>query len=591
MQDKAPLLTEVSGGTSIVFKNKELYSRRFPQARAEERAGAFTLEPHTLYILASPLLWYGTEVLLNKLPSSSHIIAVELEPQLAALSLRTLEQLGPNISDTPQCTLAFASDHNSEHKDEHVLDSIKGFLQSTTEEIGIEQFRRARLLTLNGGYRLNSRDYSTLLQLLEEEIQQFWQNKYTLMHMLPLFIKNIFRNYAFFTRPEAGLKFGLPSTAKPVLVVGAGPSLGHHISFIRSHRQRFYLIAVDTAYSALLQHEIRPDLVVVQESQFYNLYDFIHHPHIECDILADISSYPRVLQLARSSIYLYAGKFAETALFDRLQDAGLLPLLFPPLGSVGTTAVHAALSITNSKVIVAGIDFAFPAGCTHTRGTPRHQLHLLQTTRFCGPEDMEARTTKGVFPARDAVDVYGNPLRTTPTLRRYADNFARRFQFLDRMLLLQPRGLPLGIPELRQEQLASYFSTHGAGQPGKELPGSEQPGTRQPAADTAENTAQAPAPSSAYTEGERIDTFMREEQELLRSIYARGTAFLQGHLDREAVPGLIEDINSCEYVFLHFPETGRALRQVDATLMKRVLVATGHYIKVIEEARELIPRS
>ena len=51
MQEQAPLLTEVSGGTSIVFKNKELYSRRAPRQRAEDRAGGFNLEANTLYIL------------------------------------------------------------------------------------------------------------------------------------------------------------------------------------------------------------------------------------------------------------------------------------------------------------------------------------------------------------------------------------------------------------------------------------------------------------------------------------------------------------------------------------------------------------
>ncbi|HKK65360.1 MAG TPA: hypothetical protein VJ967_05840, partial [Clostridia bacterium] len=160
MQEQAPLLTEVSGGTSIVFKNTELYSRSSPRTRAEERAAAFELETHTLYILASPLLWYGVIELLKKLPSSSHIIAVEQEPQLAALSIshQPLE-----LNRFEQLDIGFYPEGSS---DAGSTGDIFKSIPALVEELGIERFRRVRLLTLNGGYRLNSRRYTELIQLL-----------------------------------------------------------------------------------------------------------------------------------------------------------------------------------------------------------------------------------------------------------------------------------------------------------------------------------------------------------------------------------------------------------------------------------------
>src|SRR6056297_3188676 len=344
MQAQAPLLTEVSGGTSIVFKNKELYSRSSPRTRAEERAAAFELESHTLYILASPLLWYGVSNLLKKLPPSSHIIAVEQEPQLAALSishqpleLSRNEQLdigfhpeGGLEAEAPDGNNPASGSAETKAPESGAPGDIFKSIPALVEKLGIERFRRVRVLTLNGGYRLNSRRYTELVQLLEEEIQQFWHNKYTLMHMLPLWIKNILRNLALCTfpsdtpvtkpetKPETKRphlascpRFGLPKTSLPVLVAGAGPSLDTHIDFIRSYRDTLYLLTVDTAYSVLLQHGIQPDMVVVQESQFYNLYDFIYQPRIEADILADISSYPQVLRLGAGEIYFYATEFVQ----------------------------------------------------------------------------------------------------------------------------------------------------------------------------------------------------------------------------------------------------------------------------------------
>src|SRR6056297_48876 len=577
MQGQAPLLTEVSGGTSIVFKNKELYSRSSPRPRAEERAATFELETHTLYILASPLLWYGVFELLKKLPSSSHIIAVEQEPQLAALSIshQPLE-----LSRFKQLDIGF---YPEGVPDAGSTGDIFKSIPALVEKLGIERFRRVRLLTLNGGYRLNSRRYKELVQLVEAEIQQFWHNKYTIMHMLPLWIKNVFHNLAQCTFPAAPPvtetetkrthlascpRFGLPNTSLPILVAGAGPSLDMHIDFIRRYRDTIYLLTVDTAYSVLLQHGIRPDMVVVQESQFYNLYDFIFQPRIEADILADISSYPQVLRLGAGEIYFYATEFVQTQLFNRLQEAELLPPRIPPLGSVGTTAVHAALSITDSTVILAGIDFAFPPGQTHARGAPRHQLNLQHSHRFLGIEDMWPRTTKGVTTTPDASDAFGVPMRTTPSLRRYADTFARVFNSLDRMLLLKPRGLSLGIPELTQAELTPYLSSVEK----RVIPHS--------------------APSMpSMGDSEAVEGFLQREQELLRLIYSRGLAFLEGRLSKAELTKLSSDIHRCEYLFLHFPETGAALRTLEPALIKRIMVSTGHYIRVIEEALDLIPRS
>ena len=611
MQAQAPLLTEVSGGTSIVFKNKELYSRSSPRTRAEERAAAFELESHTLYILASPLLWYGASILLKKLPPSSHIIAVEQEPQLAALSishqpleLSRNEQLDIGFypeggleadapaSNNPESGRSETEGHATGGAEAKASESIAPgdifkSIPALVKKLGIERFRRVRLLTLNGGYRLNSRRYTELVQLLEEEVQQFWHNKYTLMHMLPLWIKNILCNLSLCTfpsdtpvtkpetKPETKRphlascpRFGLPKTSLPVLVAGAGPSLDTHIDFIRSYRDTLYLLTVDTAYSVLLQHGIQPDMVVVQESQFYNLYDFIYQPRIEADILADISSYPQVIRLGAGDIYLYATEFVHTQLFSRLQEAELLPPRIPPLGSVGTTAVHAALSITDSTVILAGIDFAFPPGQTHARGAPRHQLNLQHSHRFLGIEDMWPRTTKGVTTTPDASDAFGVPMRTTPSLRRYADNFARVFNSLDRMLLLKPRGLSLGIPELTQAELAPHLSS------------------AEKRTDPQETFTMPTMGDSKAVEG-----FLQREQKLLRSIYSQGLAFLEGRLSAEKLSKLSSDIQRCEYLFLHFPETGPRLRTLQPALIKRIMVTVGHYIRVIEEALELTPRS
>ncbi|MFO7730545.1 MAG: hypothetical protein R6V86_07255, partial [Spirochaetia bacterium] len=145
---------------------------------------------------------------------------------------------------------------------------------------------------------------------------------------------------------------------------------------------------------------------------------------------------------------------------------------------------------------------------------------------------------------------------------------ARVFNSLDRMLLLKPRGLPLGIPELTQAELAPHLSP------------------------VEKRVIPRSSPSMpSMGDSEAVKGFLQREQTLLRSIYSQGLAFLEGRLSEAEISKLSSDIHRCEYLFLHFPETGPSLRRLEPALIKRIMVSTGHYIRVIEEALELIPRS
>jgi len=136
------------------------------------------------------------------------------------------------------------------------------------------------------------------------------------------------------------------------------------------------------------------------------------------------------------------------------------------------------------------------------------------------------------------------------------------------MLLLKPRGLALGIPELTQAELAPYLSS----------------------AEKRVNPHNSPSMPS-MGDSEAVTGFLQREQKLLRLIYSQGLAFLEGRLSEAELTKLLSNIHRCEYLFLHFPETGPRLRKLEPALIKRVMVTAGHYIRIIEEALELIPRS
>ena len=86
MKNYDPLLIDTGRGFSVFYDKKYLYNVKDPERRAIIRAERVHLQEDTLYILNSPLLFYGISKIVSKLPLGSHIICFELSRVLYELS-------------------------------------------------------------------------------------------------------------------------------------------------------------------------------------------------------------------------------------------------------------------------------------------------------------------------------------------------------------------------------------------------------------------------------------------------------------------------------------------------------------------------
>ena len=88
-------------------------------------------------------------------------------------------------------------------------------ISATAAGLGLFNFRRALLLPLSGGFGLQRERYTALFRFIEQEIQDYWQNKMTLIHMAPLWIKNIFtKTLAFMYILVLALSYNPPLKSK-----------------------------------------------------------------------------------------------------------------------------------------------------------------------------------------------------------------------------------------------------------------------------------------------------------------------------------------------------------------------------------------
>jgi hypothetical protein len=455
VSEDEPLLVDTGRGFTILHRGKNLYSSSEPREGARRRAEAARLQERCLVLVPGMGLGYGLDRLLERLPAGSHLLCVETDPRLRALA----------ASFPPPRDPRFA------------LASGLQPAVSAARALGLHRFRRVQAVPLCGSYHLDRAGYDAILASLEEEVRQFWQNRITLAHMSRLWLRNLFTNLAILAAVEQahaprGRADALPpdtqETSRPVLVAGAGPSLEAALPGIARVRGCLTLLAVDTALPALKDAGLVPDWVYALEGQHYNLEDFLPGRDPGLTLLCDLSSCPAVLRLFPRR-QPFATRFHPLALFDRLQAAGLLPPELPPLGSVGVTAVQAALRLTAGPVLLAGLDFCYPDGRTHARGAPSHRRALASCSRLAPPGSaaLEALASR---PLLRVTGKAGREYASDLVLRSYALQLHALAEASARLYDLGAEGLETGARPLRTDEELDAVLASGPWPPAPPLP-------------------------------------------------------------------------------------------------------------------------
>ncbi|MDR2398770.1 MAG: DUF115 domain-containing protein [Spirochaetaceae bacterium] len=535
MSHEQPRQEKARRGFSVSYKGKTLLSRIDPVAQGERTVQAASLDAGTLYVCPSPLYGYGLAWLLEHIPTDSAILAIELDEQLYGLSQNALEGL---LKTHRTLGLLRFGDP------ERVCAWVK-------RAWGSRRFRRLETLRVSGGWQLYEAEYARILEALRRDIALDWGNAMTLVHMGRRYLWNTFRNLPLLARTTV-LQRGVWGAA-PVLVLGAGPSLdgvldGLHRTWgavLAEPERPFKLLAVDTCLPALKDRNIRPDLAVALESQHWNLRDFIGLGSWEIPLAMDLSALPATREVLGGYPRLFVTPWAPLRLFTRLKAARLLPETFPPLGSVGLTAVALAQRLSSGPIIVAGLDFSFTLDRFHARATPGHRDTLARHTRLRGLFMAETAFRPGTGAVRSKS---GLPQRTDPVMKTYRDLFEQEFARDSRIHDIYGLGLPLGLSTLSLEDALEILAREGP-------------------------QGSAPAPSAPLPDARdrevAVGAFIAQEQaallrlrDLLTGARPPDTAVLETMLDES------------DHLWAHFPECagagGRRPPATDRSFLTRV---------------------
>ena len=539
-----PLELPAGRGFTVSYRGKTLLSRVDPVAKCERLAAGIPLKDRTLYLCPSPLYGYGLSILLDSLEPNSAVLCVEADEKLYELSRNHLGRYTDSRSTLYKgrklkpLALARALDP---------LD-ICAFVRETW---GMRVFRRVEVVRLSGGWQLTPQLYGDIEAALGKEIAIEWGNAMTLIRLGRLYARNLVRNLALLGESEnlASLDF----SPQPALVLGAGPSLDSALEALGvlfnglNGGRRFKVICVDTCLSALLERGIQPDLVVILESQHWNLADFQGSRGREIDAVMDLSALPASTRVLAGKRFFFATPWTELSLFDRLRAEGLFPKTFPPMGSVGLNAVALALAVTQGPVVTAGFDFSYTLDAYHSRSTPGRRIQEMRQSRFRTLINAGAAFREGTFTVQSKA---GKTVRSDPAMRNYRDLFEAEFGGKARLLDITGPGLPLGIRIVSAAEAVSI------------LGGTDEMRS------TREKSARNPghASNDDAVMKEKLRVFIRREMDLLTGL--RET--LSGGVPPERLEELL---NACDYLWAHFPDcAGAGCRppSTDLSFLKRV---------------------
>jgi len=518
-------------GLPFVRNGKTLLSAVDPSGRAERAAKAALVKERTLYFCPSPLYGYGLSCFLSRLEAEapdSAVLCIEADPELFNLAL---QNIAPSIAANKLFHLTNICDN------ERVYALVR-------EKWGARAFRRVEILRLTGGWQLFPELYDSICDSLRREIATDWSNALTLAKMGRLYIRNALRNLPLILKfPSVqDLSFG----CAPVLVLGAGPSLDETLDALADNyadvltspqKRNFKIICVDTCLGALKERNIVPDLVVILESQHWNINDFLTCRNWKVNSAIDLSSLPASTNILSGENFLFFTPWTQLKIFERLKSTGLLPAIVPPLGSVGLTAVELSRRLTTGKIICAGLDFSFTQDKYHARSTPGHRSRLNLQSRFKRLFNPVAYNQYSIA----AVSKSGLSVYTNPAMKNYRDFFEQEFGGDSRIFDIESTGLPLGIKILSLKDAMALLDKEKL----------------------------APTQNVRVVRGKNSDliSFFENEKtrlEELRSLLTGETA-----PDNERLSTLIEE---CDYLWAHFPDYagGRRPEVTDISFLKRV---------------------
>lgn len=338
-------VTEAKNGElTLKYKDKFIHSKYNPTRESDKIIRE--LESNNLYILGGIGLGYYLSALINRGDNGTIII---YEPSIELFSSLINSIDITNFINNPRAIFIVGPHWES------IIDFLSG-----------KRVKKVSYIPLTQRVALDLELFTPMEEYLKKYNRRVDINKNTLKKFGKLWVKNQCMNLqAMGYKGDISNFFGT-FNGKPGIIVSAGPSLEVAIPHLKALKERFVILAVDTAYKTLIEEGIEPDFVMSIDAQYWNARHLEGVKSKRSILIADPSIQPAAIREFPGRVYFTKSNFPLGHYFEGFRE----PLTkIASGGSVSTTIWDFSLKLGLSEVYIVGQDLGYPGHITHYKNS------------------------------------------------------------------------------------------------------------------------------------------------------------------------------------------------------------------------------
>jgi hypothetical protein len=211
--------------------------------------------------------------------------------------------------------------------------------------------------------------------IISQVIKELRGNLITTIGMGKLWVKNSFYNFLYLNAVYQGNPF---PPDMPIVIAASGPTLEKAITVLKPLRQHLFIVALPSSVPCLHAYGICPDMIMMTDPGYYSLCHLHFTDNKSIRLFMPLSAAAGVWRMPYRIFLFSQPAFFEEALLSKLN---LQVPSIPPQGTVASTAVRHALSMSCAPVILCGLDLCYDDIRSHARPHAFDALLALKSSR------------------------------------------------------------------------------------------------------------------------------------------------------------------------------------------------------------------
>jgi hypothetical protein len=197
-----------------------------------------------------------------------------------------------------------------------------------------------------------------------------------------LYLKNIYKNYNYFSSLYAVSAFFRTMTDYPVIIIASGPGMENYLQEIRTSQNKFFIIAADSAMNTLIQNEIIADFFVSIDPQLFTVEHIFALNRNSTIPIFTLSSCPLIVERLKGSRGLLSLNTHPVSQIADDMFPDMLGSIDSRTGTVAGDAIMTAQEFGFSTTGLIGFDFSFPDFKIYPSGSAYQKRFQNVSSRF-----------------------------------------------------------------------------------------------------------------------------------------------------------------------------------------------------------------